>query len=261
MRNENTRINDKNFNEINRINVNENVNYILNHKCVNIFRSIILYPYHRIFMENKIYGINNKGKRESFPTKASILKSVKSRNNYFAGITSFSVHSNLPIIFSFVYDLLRINKDINITVPHVLLLLPSFILSYPFLINSNRKVMNDSGFLNMKNPLNIIRLILNKNSYRGLIYHLFNSVMFYLPIFNLLFLHKYESVRFTYVFGKNEKGLKFNSYKEAKKFIINNDSINMGRGAFNAYLFGYYITLGFLFYEEYNKGKKNDNKK
>lgn len=232
---------------------NEKINYIVNHKVINILRTAILYPCYRNFIENKIYGINKLKKTDYFPIKVSIIKSVKSRNSFITGITSFSIYSNMPIIFSLLYDSLKLEKDFNITVPHIILLLPTYIISYPLLINSNRKVMNDPCYLNIKNPLNLIRLMSIKNNYRGLYYHLLNSFISFLPLINLVYCYKLESIRFTYLFGKNEKGLRFSSYKEAKNFIKNNDTIKKGRASFNSYLLGYYLTLGFLFYEEYSK--------
>ncbi len=219
---------------------------------MNFIKPLIFYRYYRIFLENKIVGIRKIRKEEIFPNKITIINSIKSRNTYFTGMSSFFIAVNLPNIFSKFFDSF-IPKDLKINLPHIVILFPIFIVSYPFLLNSNRKVINDKNFISIKNPINLIKLIFDKRNYRGLIYHMLSSIVYYIPIANFYFHNKFESIRFSYVFGKNEIGLKFTSYKEAKKFIVNNNSITKGRGAFNTYLIGYYITLGCLCYEEYHR--------
>jgi len=228
-------------------------NFILNHNTFNILKSFIFYPYYRIFIENKIIGTKQFRKGEFFPIKAAIISSLKSRNGYFSGAASFFISTNLAYCFAKIIDMNIININKNDNTPHILFLLPCFIISYPFLINSNRKILNDSNYLMLRNPINLIKLIFNKRNYRGLVYHLLSSIIYYIPIANLFSCNKLESIRFTYVFGKNEKGISFINYGEAKKFINNNSTFTKGRSSFNKYMIGYYIAFGILFYEEYRK--------
>lgn len=233
---------------------NNNNSNLFNHTTFNFLKPIIFYKYYRIFLENKIIGIKKIKKNDIFPIKAAVLTSLKSRNGYMTGFSSFFIAANLPNIFSKIYDNLNHEDLRKIHLPHIVLLFPTFILSYPFLINSNRKALNDYNYLSLKNPINIFKLVFNKNNYRGIYYHFLSSIIYYIPVANLYFNNRLESIRFTYVFGKNELGLKFSSYKETQKYLVNNNSITKGRGSFNMYIMSYYMTIGILFYEEYKKG-------
>ena len=187
----------KNLEIIDNIYYNFYDKYIKNYLW--IYNSFLFYPYYRIFLENKIFGLQQFRKDSFFPTKFSIVNSLKTRNGYFTGFSSFFIASNLSFFSTKSLDFFSKNYN-NFHIPHIITLFPMFILSYPFYLNSNKKVLKLPDYLELKNLKNILKLIFNKKNYRGLTYFIISSYLHYIPLINLYFLNRLESIRFTFVF-------------------------------------------------------------
>lgn len=203
--------------------------------------SFIFYPFYRIFLENKIFGMliyPEQGKL-FYPKFPQIRESLKLRNGYYSGFLGFYI-SMMPCLP------LRI---MTYESPSLLLTLLISTIVYPFtysiMLNSNKKALRSDSYISLfKNRDNIFKFLFNKESYKGITLSFINECLFMnLPVLNFFMCYKIDSIRITYIFGKNAQGESFKSFREAKNFIFDNASVYLGRKSYNVYILFYNLYL------------------
>lgn len=178
--------------------------------------TIVFYPLYRIFLEKKHIAFQKDFTKEKL---SGIIKQVKQRGGIFCGLNSylFSKMSRYTIY--------------NLTSDNLYLFFPTFIatniLSYPFLLNSNLKALNLSGYASLKSPSDISQLLSQRSSYKGLFYSLVSEILFIIPFLNL-FSQRYETMRLAYVFAPYYEH-QFENISQAKEYLRRNQCFSPGR--------------------------------
>lgn len=218
--------------------------------------SILAYPFYRKFLEMKFFGLQKISNKFYFPNKKEIKFSIKSRNGYYAGLTSHILaqftqieypemeeNQSFMLFYRFLPNLVfKNNREMQEFGTQIIFRSVFLFFSYPLLYNSNNKAFNLDLFKKLRNPKNLF--LLYKNYYsRGSFIYIVNGLIGNIPLLNLFLCHKIESIRIAYVYGINYDGKLFFNYKEAHKFIKENDTINKGRGLYNLIFVPYYINF------------------
>lgn len=212
--------------------------------CYGVFNGIIpfiFYPFYRIFLEHKIYGMLNfpEAGKNFIPKFSQIKESVKIRNGFFSGFGSYYIQLLACIPSKIIFN---DDNSVYYNLAGALVTYPFF---YSLLLQSNKKALKSSCYYPiLKSRENLIKFIFNKESYKGISLNFLNELIFMnLPLLNFFFCYKIDSIRITYVFGTNSNGLNFKSLIEAKNFAYDNKSIYSGRFSYNVFLIFYNLYL------------------
>ena len=201
------------------------------HKGVSlIVLFVFTYPLYTEFLRRRITSLEKNIKREDF--KFHKIK-LFGKGGMYIGFPVFFWSKFLPY---FILENLRMtdkNYFFSITFFNI--------IGYPLMLNANMRALKMKEALKFNGPRNILILYFSRSSYKGGMYYLFHSLLFYCPILNY-FCHYLESTRLAYTLGPYF-GHNFKTMKETRINLNSNNLLNRGRFYFNfqVHLFNFYV--------------------
>lgn len=220
---------------------------------------IFTYPCYRLFQEIKLISLQTLSKDFYIPKLKEIKQLIKLRNGYYTGFLSFMIFKSIDInsekirnfiikdyqFMNLIFDYINrtIERDnIHDLITYYLDLSLCCFICYPFLKNSNDKVMFYDKNKNFKNFPKFSNL-LNGFYYKGFSIFYMNFIISKIFPINFIICPKLESIRLAYIYGTNSKGNEFNSYREAYNFLKENNTLNKGRLFYWIIMLNLYISL------------------
>ncbi len=214
------------------------------------------YCFYRKFLEYKFFGFQKLSQTFYYPKKSEINLSIKNRNGYYCGAACYFLsqfaqinydeideESSLIKIYSFIPKLIFPNNEFLQDLTTInLFSTVCLVFCYPLLLNSNNKAFNSGNHKKLINPRNIFQ-IYRKSFNRGICIFVLNGLIAKIPIINLFVCSKLESIRIAYIYGIDEKGLPYTSYRQAYNLITENNSIWKGNRYYNLMLIPYYVNF------------------
>ena len=205
--------------------------------------NIFYYPLYRTYTQIKVSQIS----REFKPEMIAEAKSLILKNGRFRGFSSYLVSSYILAIGTIWNDC-----PLSITLTFIF---TTFVIQYPFLINSNLRALDLPGYASLKNVSEVTRLIFNKSNYKGIGYHFLSKLCVIIPFLNLLS-YRYESTRLAYVLGTHY-GHDFKNYKEARQFLATHEYLKPGKLYYNLPFHAINGSICFLMIYALIYGKKS----
>jgi len=251
--------NNKDFSQNNTSNNNfdKNIEITINlYTGFGKFYTLIAYPFYRKFLENKFFGLQILSNNFYFPKKEEINMSIKNRNGYYAGVSSFFLahliqlnytkldenSSFIKFYSSIAKFFFKNNETLQELTMNAAFSSVCLFFSYPLFMNSNNKAINSQYYKRLSNPKNL--WFIYRNYYqRGSLLFVINGLLTQIPFLNVFVCYKLESIRIAYVYGSDDKGKAFTSYKQARKLITDNDSLQKGKWFYNFMLLPVYYTF------------------
>jgi len=197
------------------------------------FFAFINYPLYRIFFEYSIKALNPKNIIAIYPNFTQIRWDIRKNSKLYAGFGGF-LTGYMVTLSSFYFDkYFNPQKGIYLFAFYHLL---SLSLAYPYVLNSNYKILKSPKFISFKyHPFQYAQLMLNKQYYFGYRDWFIMNCLVCIPFLNLK-AYKYESFRIcriaAHMFEKGESHLK----EVEKNFILRpTNHTHYGKFLFNFY--------------------------
>lgn len=176
------------------------------------------------------------------------ISDIKKEGNFKGGFNLFFLHKMFPVLVSLFLSPIPLLRKLKFP-----LTLIASIYTYVYFINSNLKALNLKGEIPAYSIKDIKDNILKKETYKGLFYHGIVSILIIFPFINYL-CFKYETLRLTYTLGPYY-GHNFQTYKDCKKYLDDNDLYEYGRSRYNFYVNFYNLFAVLFLLRIFTKGK------
>lgn len=220
------------------------------------FFAFVNYPLYRIFFEYSIKALDSKNINTVYPNYTQIRKDIRKNSKMYAGFSGFLTGYILSLSSYYFDKFFNPQNGIYLFAFYHLL---SLSLAYPYILNSNYKILKSPKYLSFKNhPFSYMQLMLNKNYYFGYRDWFIMNCLVLIPFVNLK-AYKYESFRIcrvaAHMFKSGESHLK----EIEKNIILRPKHTHYGKFLFNFYpvIFNIYcvfqIWLLICFYDRAGK--------
>lgn len=218
--------------------------------------AFINYPLYRIFFEYSINALKPNLVERNKIYFNFIKNEIQKKSKYFAGFSGY-LAAYMASLNSY-----KLDKYFNQQRGWYYWAFYHFVslsLAYPFLLNSNYKILKSSNYVSIKNPFKYINLIFNKQMYLGYREFFITNILIFIPLVNMK-AYKYEHFRICRIAAHTvEHGDLL--LKEIEKNVIFNETYNKHNGKYffniypliyNVYLFAEIIIL-ICFYDRASK--------